>query len=78
MKNIKKICFLIAIFISSIQLINAQCSVSVTTGTGAIQTSFAIVTGQSFKPTCTAKLNNITFPNININSDDFRNTGHQN
>ena len=58
-------------------MINAQCSVSVTSGTGAQNGSYAVITGQSFKPTCTAKLNNITFPNISNFSDDLRSTGFQ-
>lgn len=67
---------LLILFFSTKIFFNAQCTTSVTSGTGALNYTYAFITGQSFKAACTAKLNNITFPAISNTSDDLRGSGY--
>lgn len=71
----KKLLFSLTSCLLGFHSFNAQCSTAITTAT-ATNTTNAFVTGQSFKASCSAKLNTITFPKISAFSDDLRSTGY--
>lgn len=72
----KKLLFSVASCLLGFHSFNAQCSTAISTAS-ATNTTYAFVTGQSFKAGCSAKLNNITFPKISAFSDDLRSSGYK-